>query len=113
MMVSYYIEALFTTTYFVVLMSNRLRLGRPVTKRQRMLSYLANAFKNSVKTFLVATVIFALSMLGAAIARYARYLNHPEEQASVYSLVSSVYMSVFTIFPCLILQSVSEPPRRR
>jgi phosphate starvation-inducible membrane PsiE len=71
-------------------------------------SRLVKAFRESTNVFLDSALIFAVSMLGAAIVRYARVLIHPEEDVSYYSLLGSVYMAAFSIFPALVLQSVTD-----
>ena len=71
-------------------------------------SKLVRAFRESTNTFLDSALIFAVSMLGAAIVRYSRVIMHPEEDVSYYSLLGSVYMAAFSIFPALLLQTVAD-----
>jgi len=112
-MISYYLEAIFATIYFLVLLAIRTQLLSHLSNRSPALQRVLGAFEKTVETFLYASVIFAISMLAAGIARYVQYKFHPEHHESVYALLSSVYMSAFSIFPTLILQCVHERQHRR
>jgi len=112
MMISYYLEAALVTIYFIVLFSARFSPITHPADRSTAVRRVVCAFRESVTLFLDASVIFAISMLAAGIARYVQYIRDPWGYQSVYALVGSVYMSAFSIFPTLVLQSVSDRPRR-
>lgn len=69
------------------------------------------SFQESINTFLDASLIFAASMLGAALVRYASDIRDPSERHSAYEMIGSVFMSAFSIFPALMLQAVTDGPR--
>ncbi|KAH8889264.1 hypothetical protein GQ53DRAFT_825581 [Thozetella sp. PMI_491] len=123
MMVSYYIAAVFATVYFVVLAVAELRAMHKRRKNRPLdTSKFLDGFTESVNTFLDAALVFALSMLIAAMTRYVAELrsnnpyddnnNNKSEPYSIYGMMGSVYMSTFSIFPALVLHSVGSDLRR-
>lgn len=69
------------------------------------------AMKDTVDEFLSAALIFAVAMLGATVARNFVYLDRKDELRTddvwSYALLGSALTSVFSIFPCIVLQSVT------
>ncbi len=113
MMISYCIAAIFATIYFVVITFAELRtLWRKSRKRKQKHGRFVGGFTESANTFLDASLIFALSMLVAVTARYAQVLRNPHS-GSMYALLGSVYLSLFSVFPALTLQSVASGLRRQ
>ncbi|KAH8895426.1 hypothetical protein GQ53DRAFT_820258 [Thozetella sp. PMI_491] len=110
MMISYCIAAIFATIYFVVI--TVAELGALWRKRKQKHDRFVYGFTESANTFLDSALLFALSMLVAATARYAQVLRDPIH-GSMYALLSSMYMSLFSVFPALTLQSVASGLRRQ
>lgn len=75
------------------------------------------ALQKTVSSFLVASLVFATAMLGATVARYYAYKRHPNEvdpdDVSFYNWLGSAAMSAFSVFPCLVLQTVTDLSRSR
>lgn len=67
--------------------------------------------KDTVDEFLSAALIFAVAMLGATVARNFMYFHRKDELRTddvwSYALLGSALTSVFSIFPCMVLQSVT------
>ncbi|KAJ4423138.1 hypothetical protein N0V82_002267 [Gnomoniopsis sp. IMI 355080] len=120
MMITYYIAAIFSTIYYIVLTPELCAAyGRPLpwmpsktTTGSRYGTYIAG-FRESLQGTLDATLLFAISMLVAAVTRYVQISLHPTETYSLYGLMDSVFLSAFSVFPCFILQSLSHELRRR
>lgn len=118
MMITYYVAAIFSTVYYIVLTPELCAaFGRSlpwVSKgtRTRYGTFIAG-FRESLQGALDATLLFAISMLVAAITRYTKIKYHPDETYSLYGLMDSVFLSSFSILPCFILQSLSHELRRR
>lgn len=119
MMITYYIAAIFSTIYFILLIPELcaaygwsppwLTKGLS-SKRYAMINA---GFRESLQGTLDATLLFAISMLVAAVTRYVQLETHPNETFSLYGLMDSVFLSAFSVFPCFILQSLSHELRRR
>lgn len=78
-----------------------------------------SAFSDTVGTFLDAALLFAASILISAVLRYGlfvRYMNagniDPDDFSS-YRLVAAIAMSVYCVFPCIVLQTVAGDLRLR
>lgn len=118
MMITYYVAAIFSTVYYIVLTPELCAaFGRSlpwVSKgtRARYDTFVAG-FRESLPGSLDATLLFAISMLVAAITRYVQLTLHPDKTYSLYGLMDSVFLSTFSVFPCFILQSLSHELRRR
>ncbi|KAJ4393281.1 hypothetical protein N0V93_002489 [Gnomoniopsis smithogilvyi] len=118
MMITYYIAAIFSTIYYIVLTPELCAAyGRSLpwvskTTRSRYGTCIAG-FRESLQGTLDATLLFAISMLVAAVTRYVQIHLHPDKTYSLYGLMDSVFLSAFSIFPCFILQSLSHELRRR
>ncbi|KAI1084726.1 hypothetical protein F5B20DRAFT_219000 [Whalleya microplaca] len=113
MMISYYVAAAAATVYFIVLIPSRIGVFKSRPIRSPVLSRLVEAFQESIHTFLDTALIFAVAMLGAAIVRYASVIRGQTSDYSVYRLIASVFMSAYTIFPALILQTAADGLRGR
>lgn len=118
-MITYYIAAIFSTIYFVVLTPELCAAyGRTLPWLAKGVSRsrygtLNAGFRESLQGTLDATLLFAISMLVAAVTRYVQIQLHPDETYSLYGLMDSVFLSAFSVFPCFILQSLSHELRRR
>lgn len=118
MMITYYIAAVFSTVYYIILtpeLSAAYGRAMPGLSKKFGARYATfNAgFRESLQNTLDATLLFAISMLVAAVTRYVQIQLHPDETYSLYGLMDSVFLSAFSVFPCLILQSLSHELRRR
>ena len=78
--------------------------------RKSIMARLIESFQESVNTFLDASLIFAASMLGAAVVRHASFIHGTKYTA--YGMLGSVFMSAYSIFPAMILQSVADGPKQ-
>ncbi|KAI4595505.1 hypothetical protein KJ359_006851 [Pestalotiopsis sp. 9143b] len=60
--------------------------------------------------FIHSTLIFAAAMLAATVYRYLTWLfprdDLPTDEIWTYTLLGSAMMSTFSVFPCLVLQTV-------
>lgn len=116
MMISYYMVAIFATLYYLALTPGILETyGVPLGSLQWAARYrkLASGFEGSVMGFLDAMLLFAVSMLIAAVTRYSALILHPEEVHSLFGLQNCVFLSAFSVFPAFVLQSISRDLRRR
>ncbi|KAI7775418.1 hypothetical protein LA080_006841 [Diaporthe eres] len=115
-MLSYYMLAIFATLYFIVLFSDSLRdySGAAIPAgRKEGHSILINCFRKSLNTFQDAVLLFAISVNVASITRWAAPIVHPNEPHAFYGLLNANFMSSFSIFPALALQSLSPGLRRK
>ncbi|KAI1633162.1 hypothetical protein F4809DRAFT_655378 [Biscogniauxia mediterranea] len=103
--------AILSTIYFFVLITDRLGPAR------RRPSRVLDAFRESTNTFLDAALVFAAAMLTSTAVRYASFARRSRDDDvddySTYRLLGSVFMSTFSIFPCLVLQCAADGLRRR
>lgn len=115
MMISFYVSAVFTTIYFIVLAPEVCgSFGkRPFGFSWKRYSKFVAGFEESLQGFLDATLLFAIAMLIAAMTRYASYIRRPNESPSMYALQDSVFLSAFSVLPGFVLQSLSHELRRR
>jgi hypothetical protein len=88
-----------------------MKKGSRATKNT-LVNHLLRGFQESTSDFLDASLVFSSAMQVAAITRYASLFYDPKADFSVYGLVGSIFMSTFTIFPCIILQTVTDRVRR-
>ena len=111
--------AILSTVYFFVLtiFGNRSAVkGQPGASK---MNNIITAFSDTVGPFLDAALVFAVSILASAVVRYglfSRYMNtgniDPDDFSS-YRLIGAVAMSVYCVFPCLVLQTVAGDLRLR
>ncbi|ROV92126.1 hypothetical protein VSDG_07507 [Cytospora chrysosperma] len=116
MVISYYMVAIFVTLYYLALVPGVFEAyGHPFKPSALVSRYrkFASGFEESVAGFLDAMLLFSISMLVAAITRYASLILHPDEPHSIFGLLDCVFLSTFSIFPALALQSLSYEERRR
>lgn len=112
MMISYYLAVILVTIYFVMLLLARWsRVQRRAEKGGWTFRILAS-FTETTNTFLDSALIFAIAMLAAAAYRYASYIRNPGQSQSAYALFGSVFMSTFSVFPAVVLQSLARGLRR-
>lgn len=75
---------------------------------------LKQTYKGSISdTILSAVLLFAISVNVASITRWAAPIVHPHEPHAFYGLLNANFMSSFSIFPALALQSLSPGLRRK
>ncbi|KAK7751186.1 hypothetical protein SLS62_006870 [Diatrype stigma] len=104
--------AALSTVYFIILVINRFR-------GDRLNSRFFVAFRDSANTFLDALLIFTCSILASTVYRYAAFDLHQKhddldpDSFSSYQLMGAVALSVFCVFPCIVLQTVSGGLRVR
>ena len=110
--------AALSTVYFLVLVIYKNRSAKN-KKSVPKTNYLVSAFSASVGSFLDAALIFTTSMLVSAVARYTSFIQHKETNNlgpdffwSLYQLIGAA-MSVYCVFPCLVLQTVAGDLRLR
>ncbi|ETS76897.1 hypothetical protein PFICI_10771 [Pestalotiopsis fici W106-1] len=120
MMLAYYILIGLTIVYFFTLIFDRTRLPktkptqivRSNTFIERYGHRAITALRQTVSSFLVAALVFATAMLGATVARYYAYLRDRNDvdadDVSFYTWLGSAAMSSFCVFPCLVLQTVTD-----
>jgi phosphate starvation-inducible membrane PsiE len=88
-----------------------LGLSKHLTPESPKPKKFVGGFQESANTFLDSALIFAVAMLGAAVVRWAKAIVNPQADHSAYSLLGSVMMSAFSVFPALILQVVTDGQR--
>lgn len=114
MMISYYVAAIFATIYYIMLAPELCQaLGHSFFYSTGRFSRLLAAFAESLQGFMDATLLFAIAMLVAAVSRYARVVQHPDDSYSLFQLLDCVFLSTLAVFPGLVLQSLSHELRRR
>ncbi|KAI1880005.1 hypothetical protein JX265_001626 [Neoarthrinium moseri] len=111
MIVSYYFAAGLSTIYFAVLIWSIVgRFGHVLLDHPKV-ERTVSCFKESINTFLDASLIFSVAMLGAAVVRFATIRTDPNEDHSAYATLGSVAMSSFSVLPAVILQTVTDGQR--
>jgi hypothetical protein len=123
MIVTYYIEAGLATIFFIASAIHILRDVRradlhftpriPYAIARRPVERLRKGFAESADKFLDYTLIFSTGYLLAAMCRFVSAFHHylNDRPVPVYSLVGSVFMSAFSIFPAIMLQSLAQGMR--
>lgn len=111
MMASYFLVAILATTYFVVISLHSIK----ALNANKLWQKFHSVFEQTLNTFLDSSLIFSISMLLAAIYRFASAAQRPdgEDNTFVYYLVNTVTMSIFSVFPPMILQFTARRLRRR
>ncbi|ETS84197.1 hypothetical protein PFICI_02222 [Pestalotiopsis fici W106-1] len=69
------------------------------------------ALDQTVNEFLDSALVFAAAMLGATIARYYIFLTPTDARLNevwTYTLMGSALMSTFSVFPCIVLQTITS-----
>lgn len=111
MMASYYLIALLTTVYTIVISLNSIVALKTYKPWRRFHGW----FEQTLNTFLDASLLFSASMLLASIYRFSSAARDPGngDNTFIYSLVNAVTVSMFSVFPPLILQLTARRLRRR
>lgn len=111
MMASYFIVAILATIYFVVISLNCMS----ALNANKLWQKFHGVFEQTLNTFLDSSLLFSISMLLAAIYRFASAARRPdgEDNTFVYYLINTVTISMFSVFPPLILQFTARRLRRR
>lgn len=98
------------TTYCLVLTTARPR-------NRGFLADILSVFRETVNTFLDVALIFTAVMLASSVYRYSSFVKHQRlddtdpDAFSLYQLISSTALSIYCVFPCLILQMLIERQR--
>lgn len=111
MMASYYLIALLTTIYTTVIIMNSTTALRTYKHWTKFHGW----FEQTLNTYLDASLLFSASMLLASIYRFSSAARDPEngDNTFIYSLVNAVTVSMFSVFPPLVLQLTARRLRRR
>ncbi|EFX04956.1 c6 zinc finger domain containing protein [Grosmannia clavigera kw1407] len=108
MMFVYYLAAALATAYFVLLGADRLEPFKKTACLHGLWSHFIAAFDKSTDSFLDAALLFCISIQIAGTYRHTSARIHPDKTHSLYWLTNATYMSLFTIFPPLMLQIASR-----
>ena len=111
-MFTYYLAVILSTIYFIFLSLVKIQALKRLRQYSRYEKWI-DAFNGSVSTFVDTALLFSISMLVAATYRHASSLIHPDKTNSIYGLMNSTYLSAFSIFPPLLLQTLAKDLRRR
>lgn len=111
MIISYYLAAALSTIYFSVLVWTIVGRYDVRWAKHKVVTRVFSAMQESSNTFLDAALVFAVAMLGAAAVRFHGLTSNPNEERSTYATIGSVAMSAFSLFPALMLQSVTDGQR--
>ena len=124
MMVSYYMDAGLATLFFAVLAYYLLREARGEghhdfskmrhTRLRGFAENLTRGFDESAEKYLDFALVYAAGYLLAALSRFVSAFRHylNDRPVATYSLGASVFMSAFSIFPAILLQSLAPGIRR-
>ncbi|KAI4599104.1 hypothetical protein KJ359_002061 [Pestalotiopsis sp. 9143b] len=117
MLISYYTVAILTTIYYIVLLiptpEGENRYNPKHLTLTGLLSNFLEAFQKSVNKFLLADLIFTVGMLGAALSRFYTASHHSTSTYRIFDLLTSFFMSCFSVLSCLVLQTVAAPKKRK
>ena len=111
MMASYYIVATLATIYLMMISLDSIA----ALKAYKPWKKFHSLFEQTLNSLLDTSLLFAISMLLACIYRFSSAARNPdgEDNTFIYSLVNAVTMSMFSVFPPLILQLKARRLRRR
>ncbi|KIH90226.1 hypothetical protein SPBR_00370 [Sporothrix brasiliensis 5110] len=112
-LVVYYLAAMFSTLYFVLISSDQFEPFRALEYHHRRWNWIVAAFHETVQAFLDTGLIFSIAMLIASVYRHGSSRMHPDKSHSIYQLTNATYIGIFSIFPPVLLQIVSPNRRRR
>lgn len=109
-MVSYYLVATLATLYVFVISLNSIKHLRAYKLWER----LHGLFEKTLNLFLDASLLFSISMLLASIYRFTSAFKNPDNAHNtfIYSLYNAVIISIFTVFPPLMIQFPERKLRR-
>ncbi|PVH90497.1 hypothetical protein DM02DRAFT_484212, partial [Periconia macrospinosa] len=100
--------------YLGVLASIRLGRLRTGAKDRSITSRGIDAIYHSTKNFLDASLFFCLAMLLAALFTFANAYRNPIRFPNTYSALTTVYMSLWSIIPTVLLHAcISDQIRRK
>lgn len=102
MMISYYFVAALATLYVIIFSLDNINALNKYSAWKKLCHW----FEQKLDKFLNTSLLFSISMLLAAIYRFISYLRHPngvDENTFFYSLTNAITVSIFTVFPPLIL----------
>ncbi|KAH7303862.1 hypothetical protein B0I35DRAFT_155735 [Stachybotrys elegans] len=113
--ISYHTVAALSLLWFIAINVGDLPHMKGISRgaKENTASRLLRGFQESASDFLDATLVFSAAMQIAAITRYAPLFYDPKADFSFYGLIGSIFMSTFTIFPCIVLQTVTDRMRRQ
>ncbi|KAH8753566.1 hypothetical protein F5883DRAFT_191208 [Diaporthe sp. PMI_573] len=111
MMASYYLVALLATIYTTVISLESLAVLKAYKPWRKFHSW----FEQTINSFLDASLLFSISLLLASIYRFSAAARHPDDADNtfIYSLINAMTVSMFSVFPPLLLQFAARNLRRR
>jgi hypothetical protein len=97
----------------IILGLGRLNKSSRHFKRSSLYERVLVAVQESTKSFLDASVLFCIVMLVATLYTFARALANPDAIITTYVQFSSALISLFTIFPTVLLHACASNHLRR
>ncbi|KAF2713433.1 hypothetical protein K504DRAFT_461957 [Pleomassaria siparia CBS 279.74] len=113
MLVSYFVQAILVTFYMIVLGLGRLKTSSRMFKNWPKYERVLVAVQESTKSFLDASMLFCIVVLVASLYIFARALDDQNVLITTYAQFSSTLVSLFTLFPTLVLHSCASNHLRR
>jgi hypothetical protein len=113
MLVSYFVQAGLATFYMAILGLGRLNKSSRLFKRNSLYERVLVAVQESTKSFLDASILFCTVMLVATLYTFSRALANPNAMMTTYVQFSSALISLFTIFPTVLLHACASNHLRR
>lgn len=107
MLVTYFVLAVLASAYPAVLYA---------TSGQRHCKRVRQCCQHTIGGFLETSLIFSVSMLVAALYRYASAIRRTStkiENQSEYALIYSFTLSTLSVFPPIMLQALAEDDQNR
>lgn len=110
-MATYYLVALLATLYPIVIGLTAFEFFKKRAAWQKIDGW----FRQTLNSLLDASLLFSISMLLAAIYRFASALQNPngDDNTFFYSLLNAATTALFLVFPPLILQLTAHDLRRK
>jgi hypothetical protein len=113
MLVSYFVQAGLATFYMAILGLGRLNKSSRLFKRSSLYERVLVAVQESTKSFLDASILFCTVMLIATLYTFSKALANPNAMMTTYAQFSSALISLFTIFPTVLLHACASNHLRR
>ncbi|KAI2631852.1 hypothetical protein GGR54DRAFT_627459 [Hypoxylon sp. NC1633] len=115
MLITYFVAAMLVTLYLGVLVLSRLEIFKRRYPASSKTARFVSGFEESINTFLDTALIFAFALVVATCFRLSQTIwqAHDPERGHwiLYADIASIYMSNFSIFLPLLLQSVAPDLR--
>lgn len=120
MMISYYLVATLATLYVFFFSLNSINLFnecKPPKALRGLIEQTLSLFLNEqmLNLFLDTSLLFSISMLLAAVYRFTSAFTHPDgsDNTFFYSRINAVTISLFSVFPPLMLQFPARKKQRK